>query len=176
MGSEHTKRDSSAQGSTRTSEKIMKHWFHINIFRPVLHFYQRLTRGWDDSESWNLDYTVAKLMLPRIKKYREGLRGHPACITEQEWTDILDQVEWSFAYILYSDDDFRYLPADCQMTSRDMDLLMTWPWKPVTGATEEEKTAARIKFEKYCEASGANDLRCQQGLDLFGKWLRGMWN
>lgn len=41
------------------------------IKRPLLHFYQRRTRGWDDSEIWSLDYTFAEWILPRLTKLRD---------------------------------------------------------------------------------------------------------
>lgn len=32
---------------------------------------QRMERGFDDSETWALDYTIARFILPRIKRYDE---------------------------------------------------------------------------------------------------------
>lgn len=39
--------------------------------RDVRFLYQRLTRGWDDSETWSLDYSLAKIILPRLERYRD---------------------------------------------------------------------------------------------------------
>ncbi len=55
-------------------------------------FYQRQTRGWDDSETWSLDVEIAKWALPRLKRFREIDSGHPADLTEEEWGDILDSI------------------------------------------------------------------------------------
>lgn len=41
------------------------------IKRAVRFFFQRLLRGWDDSATWDLDVTIAKLILPRLKRYNE---------------------------------------------------------------------------------------------------------
>ena len=32
---------------------------------------QRLERGFDDSETWNLDLTIAKFVLPRLESFKE---------------------------------------------------------------------------------------------------------
>jgi hypothetical protein len=32
---------------------------------------KRLERGFDDSETWSLDYTVASFIIPRLERYQE---------------------------------------------------------------------------------------------------------
>lgn len=32
---------------------------------------QRMERGFDDSETWGLDYTVASFIIPRLERYQE---------------------------------------------------------------------------------------------------------
>lgn len=39
--------------------------------RAFKHWWQRLTRGFDDSETWNLDITISRYTLPRLKRYKE---------------------------------------------------------------------------------------------------------
>lgn len=39
--------------------------------RQVKWLEQRQTRGWDDTELWNLDCTVAQFILPRLKVFVE---------------------------------------------------------------------------------------------------------
>lgn len=36
---------------------------------------QRIERGFDDSELWNLDFTIAKFILPRLKAFKESGHG-----------------------------------------------------------------------------------------------------
>jgi hypothetical protein len=55
--------------------------------------WQRLVRGWDDSELWDLDFTIAKFVLPRLKEFRLQSDGFPSCIkSKQEWENILDDI------------------------------------------------------------------------------------
>lgn len=56
---------------------------------------QRLTRGFDDTEMWSLDCTIAKFIAPRLKVFKEQaeqIEDHPGQITFQEWKGILEQM------------------------------------------------------------------------------------
>lgn len=66
--------------------------------REVRFFYQRKTRGFDDSDMWNLDYSLAKLILPRLKLFRKQPAGYPNNLTAKQWQDILDEMIWSFTW------------------------------------------------------------------------------
>ena len=60
--------------------------------RFIKHPWQRLTRGFDDSELWSLDYTVSKFVLPRLKEFRKDLMGTPAQFLPDKWP-ITDEEE-----------------------------------------------------------------------------------
>lgn len=55
---------------------------------------QRLTRGFDDSEVWDLRTAASKFLLPRLRCLRESYTGHPAAITEKKWKENLDEIIW----------------------------------------------------------------------------------
>jgi hypothetical protein len=57
---------------------------------------QRLERGFDDTEVWNLDGTFAKFVLPRLKRFKEVNRGYPADITYEDWCDCIDKMIYAF--------------------------------------------------------------------------------
>ena len=50
--------------------------------------YQKLTRGWTDAETWSLDYTFAKYMLPRLERYEELTKGYTGNDEHH------DKIEW----------------------------------------------------------------------------------
>lgn len=93
------------------SDWLWKYW------RPIKFLRQRLTRGWDDSDLWNLDYVIIKFIYPRLKAYRElppaGTPMHPTEIqtkgvekgmsrplTVEEWDNILKDILLGFELIL----------------------------------------------------------------------------
>jgi hypothetical protein len=69
-----------------------------NWKRSARYFYQRVTRGWDDSDLWSLDHTMAKFILPRLKRFAKCTGGHPHDMTSEEWENIIADmifgVEW----------------------------------------------------------------------------------
>lgn len=54
---------------------------------------QRMTRGFDDTELWNLDATIIRFILPRLKAFAaEPTAGYP-CRLEQDYPDCKDYNE-----------------------------------------------------------------------------------
>ncbi|MFB6291755.1 MAG: hypothetical protein ABEJ25_08540 [Candidatus Bipolaricaulia bacterium] len=64
---------------------------------------QRLERGFDDTELWSLDATIAKFMVPRLRAFRENLISHPPHLTSEQWQRILDQMIKGFSPYLEQD-------------------------------------------------------------------------
>lgn len=59
--------------------------------RAIRFFFQRLFRGWDDSETWNLNCSIAEYILPRLKRYKE--------INMVCWDDgVLEKMILAFEY------------------------------------------------------------------------------
>jgi hypothetical protein len=65
---------------------------------------QRLERGFDDSETWSLRDTIARFIIPRLKRFREISIAYPAEMTYEEWNSILDKMIKAFELV-----DDRYL-------------------------------------------------------------------
>lgn len=69
---------------------------------------QRLERGFDSSELWNLDSTIIKFALPRLKAFREdGTLSYPdfdEARTPEGWHEVLDKMIWWMEN--YNDDVF----------------------------------------------------------------------
>ena len=70
---------------------------------------QRFERGFDNSELWNLDSTIAKFIAPRIKEFVKYAGGVPGRIyfkyenqengdilAQEEWDNILEEIVWTF--------------------------------------------------------------------------------
>lgn len=54
---------------------------------------QRMTRGFDDTECWNLDITFSLFLIPRLKVFKELNDGYPARYHSiEEWNKILDEM------------------------------------------------------------------------------------
>ena len=82
-----------------------------NIFEK-----QRLNRGFDDSETWNLDGTIAKFVYPRLLVFIDDvirIECHPVDLTFDEWVGILKEMMEGFKLMSQdnekSDDEYKII-------------------------------------------------------------------
>ncbi len=59
----------------------------MRILRAIRFWWQRRTRGWDDSDVWSLDVTIAKFILPRLRRLKELNDAYPASLNDSEQFD-----------------------------------------------------------------------------------------
>lgn len=62
------------------------------IKRSIRHWWQRRTRGFDDSVTWSLDHTFHEWILPRLKRYDE-IASDVIVITPEFREAIDDMIE-----------------------------------------------------------------------------------
>lgn len=60
---------------------------------------QRLERGFDDTECWNLDSTISQFIEPRLKVFKEQTAEYPANLSKEEWDKVLNKMLDAFHYI-----------------------------------------------------------------------------
>jgi len=139
------------------------------MLRKLRFFWQRLTRGWDESETWSLDYTVARFIIPRLKFFRDNLHGHPdrtpsgKPLTFEGWQEIIDKMIFSFEHIAdESWEDKFYMP--------DPDIPEDAPMFDENG-----QYISRLKdFDK--KGYMAVQKKIDEGIKLFGLYFRHLWN
>lgn len=73
----------------------LNRWFKL--------WWQRRTRGWDDRETWNLDVTLARHALPRLRRFAELTNGHPPDLSWEEWADVLRAMVRGFELVAAAD-------------------------------------------------------------------------
>lgn len=86
---------------------------------------QRKDRGFDDSEIWNLDITIAKFILPRLERYQEIKVAHPGNMTEEQWNKNVALMISAFKTYLYDTDlinDEDIIKKFCNQRIIDMDV------------------------------------------------------
>ncbi len=76
------------------------------IIRKIKYCYQCLTRGWSDRDTWSLDNTIAKFVLPRLKRFKDLNIGFPCTHSWEEWNKVLDDM--IYAMEIVSDDVLNY--------------------------------------------------------------------
>ncbi len=136
------------------------------IIRRIRHFFQRRTRGFDDSVVWGLDYTILEFILPRLKLFREIGQDH-------SWPGAaaIFGFEWG-AYEGLSDAE-----------QEDLDKRSQEEWDRMLGkmirAIElqiEHGGMFLVADEKGIYAQ-SDDLKAEyeEGWELFIKWFHALW-
>lgn len=140
----------------------------------------------EPSEIWNLDQTIAKFILPRLKKFRNVVHSHPVTDevkTFEDWQEVLDKMIIAFEYILECDewwignpeyDHFRGCGIPLRILETKDGVL--YPCEPSILEKENFKNSIMtIKERKRKE-----ELRRQEvinvGLQLFAKYFQHLWD
>ena len=125
-------------------------------------------------ELWNLDYTVAKFVLPRLIKFKEnslGFPGYDEADTINKWQDILQKMITAFEYIVTDDDwwvdDPRYDYSDGIHIEIDKDKKTLFHFRIDDWAKE-------IENNRDTEQDRRNEA-IKEGLELFSKYFRHLW-
>jgi len=49
-----------------------------------------------DYDVWNMDQTLAHIIVPMLKKLKDQTHSYPSDLTEESWDDMLDEMIWAF--------------------------------------------------------------------------------
>ena len=83
-------------------------WCVYYIYKKSQRFFQRLLRGWDDSEVVMLDWSLYQWLLPRLKRYYElNTDLSPYGKSYNEWHTELEHGISLLETVLEHDDDLQ---------------------------------------------------------------------
>ena len=70
------------------------------IFKKVFVYpFQRMFRGYDDTDLWNLDVSISKRIVRMLMDFKKVTQGYPACLDSfEEWMEILDKMIYCFDF------------------------------------------------------------------------------
>ena len=155
------------------------------------------------SDTWNLDGTLAAIIYPallQLKATKQGVPGNFTTVggenyTEQDsfdfykescdeafkkacekWEEVLDKMIWSFEQLLKNDYDDLYHHGKINWNWVKTDK--TYP-NPVTGKMEPTYQMVDENPDEHWydfEGHQLHDERIQEGLELFGKYYRALWD
>lgn len=101
-------------------------WYYGHAFDPnlskkcrVKYQTQIKERGWDDTETWNLDLTLTQFILPRIRRFQDLTIGLPPETTLEEWHICLSKMIAAFNEIINKSD----LSTKGKNTNEDIDTM-----------------------------------------------------
>lgn len=157
----------------------------------------------DPWDTYSLDYTVALIVLPMLLQLKGTKQGVPNELTTRvggdmdnnfcfdfinedddevfnklcaNWDDILDKMIWSFQQLVDDSYDSKYHHGNV-----DVEWKLS-PFKypnPITGVMEETyEMVDKNPTSHWYDQVGhmLHEQRIQEGLELFGKYYRSLWD
>ena len=157
----------------------------------------------DPYDTWGLDHTLALIIYPALLQLKATKQGVPNEFAEvggehhgtqesfdfyqesyddawkaglEKWDETLDKMIWSFEQLLKGDYDEQYHHGEAEY-----DWVKTnkqYP-NPVTGILEATyQMVDKNPDEHWYDTVGhmKHNERIQEGLELFGKYFRSMWD
>ena len=157
----------------------------------------------DGFDTWNLDHTLAIIILPALLQLKATKHGIPHDFAEvgganhdmqssfefytethnesfeegcKRWDAVLDKMIWSFQQLALEDYDSQYHHG-----KSEYDWVKTekqYP-NPITGKLEEtyqmvDKNPTKTWYDHVGHMM--HEERIQEGLELFGKYYRSLWD
>jgi hypothetical protein len=157
----------------------------------------------DGYDTWNLDHTLALIIYPALVQLRNTKHGIPNQFGDvggekhhsqqsfdfyeestdeafnegvKRWEETLDKMIWSFEQLLKGDYDEQYHHGHAEYDWVKSDK--TFP-NPLTGKVEETFQMVDKNPENHWydyEGHQLHEERIQEGLDLFAKYYRNLWD
>lgn len=116
--------------------KNLKERLSLNLFRInrcIRFFLQRKIRGWDDSDTWSMNITLSKLIVPRLKRFKELKSGVPCfehidpngnyAEAEKYWDECIDKMILAFELIADDDSTAWYSAESTEKINEGLDLF-----------------------------------------------------
>ena len=154
-------------------------------------------------DTYSLDHTLALIILPALLQLKNTKMGVPAEFGDaggadydmqdsfdfykdshkdsfdekcKEWDTILDKMIWSFQQIALDDYETRYHHGKAEYDWVKSDEKFT---NPLNGKIEDTfQMVDKNPTEHWYDAAGhrMHEERIQEGLELFGKYYRHLWD
>lgn len=153
-------------------------------------------------DTWNLDSTLALIILPalmQLKATKHGVPGEFADVGGEEhscqesfdfykethndafdlgaekWEETLDKMIWSFQQLAIEDYNEKYSHGEIDISFEKSDHQFP---NPITGVMEPTFTMKNNNPDHWIDFEGLHlhEQRIQEGLELFGKYYRTLWD
>jgi len=157
----------------------------------------------DHYDTWSLDHTLALIILPALIQLKHTKHGIPSDFVNDnaedyhdqavfdfmqedkddvfqkgcdKWEETLDKMIWSFQQLVIDDYDSKYHHGEMDIGWEESDKQIP---NPVTGKIEPTyQMIDKNPSEHWYDSVGhrLHEERIQEGLELFGKYFRALWD
>jgi hypothetical protein len=161
------------------------YWSWSNIPGSLKRIRQNITRGWNDSDCWNLQTTTSNFIIPRLKRLKEIVHGYPSMLIDNEednyddgmkkWKEILDKIIYAFEVVSKDYDHISIKDAGGKLEFIPCDDRPEYSTLEYIG-TEEQKKLHNQYVNEYHKAIEDERIKVQEGLQLFAKYYECLWD
>jgi len=156
----------------------------------------------DKYDTYSMDNTLALIILPMLVQLRNTKHGIPHEFAEvggedynqqdsfdfykesytesfekgcDRWDEVLDKMIWSFTQMIDDDYDSVYHHGEVEFDWKDSEEKIH---NPLTGKDESLKEMVNKNKNHWYDHVGhkTHEARIQEGLELFGKHFRSLWD
>lgn len=147
----------------------------------------------DNFDTWNLDHTMAMIIYPALLQLKEIKHGLPSEFAEvggedynsqqcfdfysettsecfalgvKRWDDVMDKMIWSFQQLCLDNYDDKYHHGEIKLSWSDEDAQGLSTMIDENPADHWYDVVGHILHQD----------RIQEGLDLFGRYYRNLWD
>ena len=136
-------------------------WYEKTGIAPEQHVDVQI----DPWDTWNMDVTLAHIVVPMLKQLKKTKHGYPSDLpNEAAWDDILDKMIFSFNSKLHDWEE--------QFQSGEHDV----EWVDNGDGTTTMERGPNDTFEIDVEGMKAYQARIDEGFALFGKYYENLWD
>ena len=125
-------------------------WKNIRMFfRSFKYAYQRITRGWADCDTWDLDNYYLDLFngtLNHLAEHHMGYPGNDEFDTDEKWTAYLKEMAQQFYRANESNEFYDTPEAD-----------KWWEWVQQHPPTWEKENVNGVELHRYIREDGPYD-------------------
>ena len=171
-------------------ENIIQTMYNVSINKLLRYRKRKIKVRIDNWDCWTANHTLALIILPLLKKLKEGKNGAPHVddkdVPEElrstnarpkkneydvdefyfdRWDYVLDQMIWSFEEFIRDD-------RESQFYSGDSDIL----FKKLDNGMSEMVKGPKDTFKCNYKELKKNEAKIQKGLNLFAKYYNNLWN
>lgn len=161
-------------------DKISVYWYRLvwnhirNWYYECKYGFQRMFRGYDDRQIFNLDLELMKHIHKILKAFRKECVSHPDQMTYREWLATLDKM------ILYFQEAN---PETCSLIN-DIEYEVSFRYKrqengffelEVVYPTNEDKEKKELYLKKEKEIFDYQTNNLKRGMELLSTYFKNLW-
>lgn len=173
----------------------------VDIRRPGK-VYNKANIHIEPHDIWSVDHTLATIIFPMLIALRDKKHGVPnefASVGGEDWEqqgnfdfytdsydwafeegckrwdDVMNKMIWSFQQLAFINYDDQYFHGESEFDFLKTDIKII---NPVSGKKENTYKVVHRGKDNWYDNVGHNlhDERIQEGLDLFAKYFRSLWD